>query len=505
LNPKELEKKYQLNKEKFHTYINSIKKNMKVDIFSIINTTIISNPYTTDFPKKFFSQSYDNENKFLLFIKSSFKFYLKQFYLLFSYIVAFIIYKIIYKKQCRVDDKKIGIDIFFLVDNINKDGKFNENYFKGVYEVLEKYNQKYIFIPRLYGVGKNPFKLVQFFKVLNGDEREFLFEFELLSIIDFFRMFFLILQYPFKVLRLIQNEVKGIDKLFNNEIFRDISKQQFDAFSRYIYGKNIAKLKPINKIYSWSEFQVVDRSFNYGIRKNNDKISLIACQFYLNYETYFNAYVNDLDFDMLSSPHKVLVNGKYYILDREKVFYEEGVALRYNNIFSFDGIKKEKNILLLGSYIEKDTKYMLESIDQLDSVIFKNHPAVNIDNLGHISSNIKVSNENIYKLFENTKLAIGTASGTSVEAVACGISVIIIASKDNLTANPLIDYGKGKIWDIAFNEDDVKRLYNTLIEYRKNNQDEIRQIARWYKENFFIEPTEENIVKAFDLDGEICR
>jgi len=66
--------------------------------------------------------------------------------------------------------------------------------------------------------------------------------------------------------------------------------------------------------------------------------------------------------------------------------------------------------------------------------------------------------------------------------------------------NPLVDYGRGEIWDIAFSEDDVKKKCNLLLEYRKNSPDKVKKIASWYKEKFFIEPTEENIVKAFELN-----
>ena len=223
-------------------------------------------------------------------------------------------------------------------------------------------------------------------------------------------------------------------------------------------------------------------------------------QFYLNYEIYFNSYVSDLDYEILSSPHRVLVNGRYYLQDRKKVKYSVGVSFRYKYIFSFSGIKEEKNILLLGSYLENDTKYMIDNMDKFNNVIFKNHPAVNIKNLGKLPKNIVITEKNIYQLFETTKLVIGTASGTSVEAVACGISVIIIASQDNLTANPLVEYGKGKIWDMAFSKDEIIFLYNRLLDYRKNNKEEIKKISNWYKDNFFVEPIEQNIIKIFEIN-----
>ncbi len=80
------------------------------------------------------------------------------------------------------------------------------------------------------------------------------------------------------------------------------------------------------------------------------------------------------------------------------------------------------------------------------------------------------------------------------------LSVIIIASQDNLTANPLVEYGQGEIWDIAFTKYDIIRVYNELIEYRKNYMNEIKDIASWYKDNFFVEPTERNIIEVFELE-----
>jgi len=487
-----------MNIELFKEYIINIKKTIKVDIYNIINVTLISNPYITKFPKKFLFKENTKENRTLLFIKSITKFYLKQFYIFITYFISFVLFKFFYKKEKVNLKNSILIDIFLLVDNIKKDKEFKENYFMGLYKVLEKYNEKYIFLPRVYGVNKNPFKLIHFFKIINQDKRDFLFEFELLSFINFVEIFKMILLYPFKTLRLIQK-----DEQFDNELIKDIANQGFESFSRYIFGKNIAKLKDIEKIYSWSEFQVVERSFNYGIRSNNLNIELIACQFYLNYEIYFNSYVDDIDFEMLSSPHKVLVNGKYYLLDRNKIKYLNGVSLRYNNIFSFSRKEEKNSILLLGSYIEKDTKYMLESVGSFDSVLFKNHPAVDIKKIGKLKQNIRVVQSNIYELFKDSNIVIGTASGTVVEAVTCGLSVIIIASQDNLTANPLVKHGKGKIWDIAFNKDDIQKLYNTLLRYRNDNIDEIKEIAFWYRENFFVEPTEENIIKAFELEKNI--
>jgi hypothetical protein len=499
MNQKQLYDSYQQEKGEFHHYIDNVKRSSPWDVYTIINPTLIKNPYASSLPKSFFLNNVRQVNNTVLFIKNLLKFYLKNSYLLVSYLIAFVIYKLYYKKK-RTSSLKIVIDIFGLVDKTNKSGEFNENYLTGVYKLFEKHNTGYAILLRPYGVARNPFKLRRFFKIINQDKRDFIFEYELLKTRDLFTLFGLIFLYPFKTLRLLQKENSERDKIFNQSLLSDIKYFSFDGLTRYILGKHLAEINSMEKIFSWSEFQVIERSFNYAIRKNSHKIKLKALQFYLNYEVYFNSYVDDLDDDMLSAPHEVFVNGRYYIQNREKVKYSMGVSLRYKNIFRFKRQKSGEKILLLGSYIESDTKYMLESVKDFDNILFKNHPAVDIKRFGELSKNITVSNDSIYKLFKNTKIVIGTASGTSVEAVACGISVIIVASQDNLTANPLVECGKGKIWDIAFEKEELKDGINALLEFRKNNRHEIHNISTWYKDNFFVEPTEESIIKVFKLD-----
>lgn len=502
MTPKELYNAYQARKEQFHHYVDKLKQNTPIDFYTIINPALVKNPYVSEFPKTFFMQKVKHQNYILGFIKSLVVFYSKNIYLFVAYAISFILFKMFYHKKRDELQLETIIDVFLLVEQINKNSIFKESYFVGLYDYFEKYNQPYTILPRLYQVGKNPFKLISFFKIINHDKRNFLFEFELLGCQDFMMLFIMMFCYPWKTLKLLQTEKTLEDRIFNQSLITEIKAFNFQSLTRYILGKNIAKLTNVKQIYSWSEFQVIERSFNYAIRTQNDTIRLIACQFYLNYEIYFNSYIDDFDDVMKTSPHEILVNGKYYVLNKKKIKYRLGVSLRYKDIFTFKGIKEANNILLLGSYIEKDTRYMLDSIKGFDKVIFKNHPVVDIKKLGILPKNIIVVNENVYKLFENANLVIGTASGTSIEAVACGVSVIIVASQDNLTANSLVKYGQGKIWDIAFSKEEVFEVYDRLIHYRNENSDEIKKIALWYKENFFVEPSEKNIISVFGLQKE---
>ena len=472
--------------KEFLKHIDTMKSKIEIGFFSAVNVTLIANPYISEYPKRFISKNFDRSSIFLSFIKSSTLFYIKNLGLYYNYMVSFFLYKRFYKKRVT-PNSSILIDKFFLVDNIIKEKKFEPKYFKGLYRVLDDKNIDYKFLVRLYGANRKPSKLKEFFKILNEDRRAFLFEFELLKFKDFMEILGLILAYPFATLSMLQ---KG-ERDFNIELIKDIKNQQFEAFSRYILGKNISNFD-VDKIISWSEFQVTERAFNYGL---DERADVYACQFYLSYNSYFNTFVSDIDVFGNYAPKKVLVNGKYFLLDRKEIEYSLGVSLRYRELFSTPIYKNGENILLLGAYVESDTRYMIELLDGFTNVIFKNHPAVDIEKLGSIK--FKISDESIYRLFRDSKIVVTTASGTAVEAIACGISVIVVESRDNLTSNPLSSYGKGLMWDSVNSRDELIETYNRLL--KKREEVNIDLVAKWYRDNFFIEPTKENIVKAFEL------
>ncbi|WP_017036352.1 hypothetical protein [Vibrio genomosp. F10] len=473
---------------------------LESDLYYVLNPTLIKNPFVSCFPLSYFSKKEKKINFCKLsyiFLKSVTKFYLKNTYLLISYVIAFLLYKAFYKNESIYEMTTI-IDTFSVVPKVNSRGYFSDDYLVGLYEAFDSLGKPCVILPRIIGAGKNPFKLIDFFGIIKSCEKNIILEYEFLKPRDFVYLFTFIIQYPFKTLRLIQDGDSLDSNIFNVSLVRDICKFDFVSLTRYILGKNLANKNIVN-VYSWSEFQSIERGFNYAIRKYADDARITALQFYLNYETYFNSYVDDLDYDHGASPHSVMVNGAFYLRNLRKVQYSVGVSLRYSDVFSFKGVSSRRNVLFLGSYLIEETKFMLEVAKSFDKPLFKNHPAIDITKLGTLPGGVAITELNIYTLFESAKLVIGTASGTSVEAVACGIPVVIIASQNNLTANPLVNHGKGEIWDIAYENSDVEILSKKLLDYRNDNPQRINQIAHWYRTNFFVSPIQSNIARAFDL------
>lgn len=489
-----------------HTYLDeNIVRND--DIYSVVNTTLTLNPNTSNFPEEFLFKRYRKENKLKLFIFNIAKFYALSMCRVLSFVQTLLYYRVLYSKpRNNIDESTVNLDVFFLVDKIVKEGEFHENYFSSLYKTLEKKNVDFVFIPRLFGLSLNPIKthrqLKSFFNVINNSNYDFLFEHDFFKFRDLISLNWMITCYPFKTLRFKVKERNLEDRIFNKNLLKDIGSQSIVPFTRYIFGKHVSKLKNLNKIYSWSEFQSLERSFNYAIRKNG-ATKVYACQFNARSSVYFSSYIRDRDELAGYAPHRVYVNGKNYLLEENSVDYRLGVSLRYRNIFYYD-LKKNSNsskALLLGSFSHSKNKLILNWARDMRDLTFKGHPSSCTESLeNYMPKKCNIVNGNIYDLFPKVGVVIGVASGSLLEAVACGISVIVLGKKDELIFNPLVDFGKGRIWDIAFSKVELESKYRELLSYRMENQDELHAIANWYRDNFFIEPTEEAITRIFEIN-----
>ena len=65
--------------QKLYDYVGRVRQQKKVDIHSIINTTLVSNPYITNFPKDFLFNNFKKESKLKLFIMSKNIVFIKNF------------------------------------------------------------------------------------------------------------------------------------------------------------------------------------------------------------------------------------------------------------------------------------------------------------------------------------------------------------------------------------------------------------------------------------------
>ena len=331
----------------------------------------------------------------------------------------------------------------------------------------------------------------------------FLFEYELLNTLDLISIFLFIIRYPFRQFELLQHNKSEMDMHFNYEIFNCLNHTSFEAYTRYLVAKRVLKKNlAISTIVSWQEFQNLEKTFYKAIRESNSDIFIYGCEFLVKYRAYPGMNITNIDVDMGITPNVTLLNGLYNYSSCSRHFFKTGVSLRYANLFAYLGVEQEKGMpLILLSYDINESINLLKKLTNIRKASVKIHPATLVDQFKpYINDEWIFINSDIYTQFKKTNLIfVAPMSGVALEAVACGVTVIIVASKDRVMMNPFLDYGKGKIWDVAYDQKEVETVYNDLINFRKYNSKEIGDIGKWYKDSFFIEPTEENISKAFKL------
>jgi len=149
---RELDEALNAKRDILRRYIKKIKTHYRKDFFSIINPTLISNPHTTRFPERFLLRKRSGKNRFLVFLVASARFYVRHGARLALYLMNFLVYRVVSGKRSFVGKRyDIGIDVFILSRNVLESGEFRENYFSGLYGVLDRLGKSYIFMPRIYG------------------------------------------------------------------------------------------------------------------------------------------------------------------------------------------------------------------------------------------------------------------------------------------------------------------------------------------------------------------
>jgi hypothetical protein len=505
---------YGLNGEfkKVFDFLSSVNQMAYKNVYLLSNEVLSKNPFTNNFIIRFLKRENPEPPDSLKVFLRLLTYYLKSFIYFGIYLLFFTVFHISRLKYAVNPFLKelIVIDTFFLMDEIEKNGNYKDPYFVGLKEILEKLGKHYAYLPVFY-MTKNPARLFKTFRLLKKNKIPVLTEYQLLSAGDLFRLFYFILKYPIDVLIFAQNlkEDTHEAKLLKAELTDNLRLTTFLKFSRYLQGMRIAELGYEKiKLISWYENQTVHKNLYKGLRASGTRAKIYGAQLFLYGRDILNIHADENENVFGVVPDKIIVNGDYFMPKKSRFNYSVGPSLRYKRLFTtmVDEIGK-KNILVILPYFTDVARDILKLIRAADisskDIVIKNHPAAMVEKYKDILfSEWKIIDEDIYKLFSSAALVIGSASGTLIEAISCGIPVIAVKKDESFACDILPDYGKGLIWDEAINVDDLNYQIKSFKELLKNKPQEIKKIANDYKSMFFCEPTEDNIIRAFELNSD---
>lgn len=483
------------------------------DIFLLSNSLLSKNPVASKFIENCISGIGARDKAFkvrVIFFKVC-KYYLKSLIIYLLYLLQYVLFRFSGQKyDIRSNGEELVlVNVVFYINKIIQTGRYSDLHFPGLEEVLKKRGKEYAYLPNFYGT-RNPLRIYRTLKLLKKQNIPVLTEYQLLSLGNLISLFYFLLAYPIHVINFVRNmKVDPSDnvKILAKTLMEELEQVVLFVYLRYLQGKRIASL-PFSRIkcISWYENQSSQKNLYRGLREGKSKVSIIGAQLFLwpARGLYFFPDKKEEKFGVV--PDKILVNGKYYMPQDSQLNCSIGPSLRYKYLFdlNLDDFQRKKVLVLL-PYYDNGIMEILDILRDVGSLTSKNvlikfHPGTDKEKfLNLLPSGIEITEKDLCELFKFTKTVIGRDSGTLVEAVSAGIPVVVIEKEGMKSFDYLPRLGKGIIWSVARNKEELIKLlhhFDYAIEYKK---EEIRIIAKQYREMFFCEPTEDKIIEAFDL------
>jgi hypothetical protein len=290
------------------------------------------------------------------------------------------------------------------------------------------------------------------------------------------------------------------------ELEATLPQVTFPSHLRYLVGRRLGeRVSGTLHVVSWFENQVVEKNLFRGIRETTRSSMILGCQPFVLAPPFINAGVADAEVPRGVTPDVVLVGGSACVRHSPVVPHRIGPSFRYGWLWSapMDWTRTQGTAVFL-SYRDDLTRDILAVAGgaghlRTEAVVVKPHPAWVAKRLPDLPPAWRYSDQPTPDLLRSAATMITTGSGTAVEAVASGCSVVLIASQSTVTFNPMIDDGRGEVWALVFDSDELEAALERLREYRKRHPSRVRALAEVYRDAFFVEPTEQRIIEAFEL------
>jgi hypothetical protein len=444
------------------------------------------------------------------------KYYVKSFVYLFFYFLYYLTFKF---SKLTFDKKKIDkgeslfvIDTFMMIDRIIPRRRFEDSFFGSLYEILEKRNKQSVILCILF--GGRPWNLksrLQTYNILASDKRNFITEFDLMTLSQWVAVIRFIVVYPLVSLRIIQRSFGEFDEFLREEIINTLDSVQFINYLRYEVGLRLKLLTNHKiKLAAWYENHVVDKLLIRGIRDSGSDALIYGCTFIMKYPQMqsYDPLVEEAKQNVL--PDIIFVTGKYHLNKNPGLNVKLGISPRYNYIHDIElnknKIGKRRGLLLLLSYYIDGSKRLINivkgysNINKDYQVTIKFHP-----NHVHLQpfkypEEWDYTEKALIDLYSTSSVVVTTSfTGAALEVAIMGCSVIIVGSDKGITSNPMPEYGKGKIWDMVFDSEGLGKALIRLSQYRHKNPDDIVVMANELRDLFLTKATEQRYVELFDL------
>lgn len=493
------------------SYIRKVTEDAYRDAYLISNQALSRNPFTSKLLHNFHFRLPVHIVGTRELMWKLFKYYSKSSLYVLNHIATWLSVQMLFRPAFECAKNPVIIDNFLLVGPTLANQCYEEKYFPGLQEVLSKRGRNVYIFPCFYGRVSLLLGGVKLFRIIRSATANFITEYDLLKVADFLNIFKFVCFYPIAVIHLARSMDKSsyLGQLLSADLLETLDRVTAHSYIRYLAGKRLAgQFDGKITLISWFENQVQQKNFYRGIRDATHNSLIYGCRPYIDYPSLLNSFVVETEGFSGVIPDKILVNGSAYMKHSDSLEYRLGVSFRYKYLFDSTNIRNLSDnttrCLLFLSYLSERNSELVTlcsaSVLGQEHLKVRAHPASTHGSRPALPINWSYDASDRGEIFHDVAIIITSESGVAVEAAALGVSVIIVGSQSSFTCNPMFDRGRGVIWDLVFDSEELNGVYGRLMDQRTNNVEEIKQISEWYKSSCFVEPTEENIVRAFDLD-----
>ena len=448
------------------------------------------------------------------------KFFYFQYFIIRRFIEGFIIKISDTFQQTEIQSKPITIvDTFLTIEYASNDrwyGSFWSN-------IDESTRDEVFFVPT---VIDTPLRdIPRLCNNAKNDGRNIIFKDQYLEFNDFIFAY----RHKERVKKLKINQIL-VDNFDLSELVREDIINNRDIrtlIESLLTYRFILKLKQsqvdIRHAIDWFEGHSIDKLWNLAIKNFYPKVKRIGYESFRSFPYYLSTFPIKIEKDAGTIPDVFAAQGsacvsciREFLPDQEVIVIP---AFKYEHVWQYkpDFLKNNKQVLVafpisldatmrilktLISAYEHDTRLSDSGVE----FILKTHPKNSINQvLDRISMNVPncfrfTEEQSFPNILKDSIILVTEASSTCLEAMAYGISVIVIENTSGLTYDPIPRNINKKLYRKTRTE---KSLIDSLLHFLSLEEDDIkhqRKLGLDLRKDYFEPVTKEGISRFLDID-----
>lgn len=376
-------------------------------------------------------------------------------------------------------------------------------------------------------------KLTEVFRQLRNNTRNFIIKEDYLKLSDILW------------LRRHRGRTKRLelrDYFFNGQNLQPLVREEllfnrdlltvYESLLLYRFIKRISKAGiKVRLAIDWFEGQAMDKAWNLGFRDFFPSTKKIGYRAFESYPFYLCSFPTENEMHAGSIPHVFAVQGRAtvgsvrsflpeipvvviptfrsgHVWDAEPAVRSQDKEQEVFRILVTLPIKIDKAIQILQQLLAiQGNPGNNDLMDGRIEYIVKLHPASRPTRefsnvMGAAPKFFKLTEEKSFpKLIRQSNILISEASSTCLEAIACGVPIIVIENSEGLTYSPVPDSMPEQVYKAVDSVEDLIFAINSYVNADDNMKNEQIEIAKRVRKDYFEPLTQEGINCLLDISN----